>query len=98
METTRATENLENIDTRIPKAKSNVFSVNIKLVDFKKIFQLLNQLKVEPIIFFHVSVLLMTHLCTEDLMLDRTCRINLNFSSDICNALSSREIGNYTLE
>jgi PCFT/HCP family folate transporter-like MFS transporter 1/3 len=59
---------------------------------------LLKQMTVEPIIFTHLTVLLMTHLCAEDLMLDRACRVNLNYDPFICDALKTRQIANYSTE
>jgi PCFT/HCP family folate transporter-like MFS transporter 1/3 len=69
-----------------------------KVGKFKRALQFMKQLVIEPIIFFHPTVLLMTQLVAEDLMLDRACRVNLNYPTVICNALADRDVGNYTLE
>uniref|UniRef100_A0A8D8WW50 Proton-coupled folate transporter n=1 Tax=Cacopsylla melanoneura TaxID=428564 RepID=A0A8D8WW50_9HEMI len=53
---------------------------------------------VEPMLGGYIISSVLTNLATQNLYLEKACRVNLNFGAHICDALSRRETANYTVE
>lgn len=51
---------------------------------------------VEPIMACYVMPSVLASLATQNLNLEKACRVNLNYSNEICDALYLRETKNYT--
>lgn len=64
----------------------------------QKIKFISNNITVEPILLCYVMPSVFSGLATQNLNLEKACRVNLNYSTEICNSLTSRETTNYTLE
>lgn len=64
----------------------------------EKIKFVASNITVEPILLCYVMPSVFSGLATKNLNLEKACRVNLNYSTEICNALTSRETTNYTLE
>lgn len=50
---------------------------------------------VEPLLVAYIIPSAMSMLATQNLALEKACRINLNYSDEICDALSRRDTINY---
>lgn len=62
-------------------------------------FQFIKEnITVEPILSLYVIPSMLTGLATQNLFLEKACRTNLNFSDEICDALTDRNVGNFTEE
>lgn len=75
----------------------------IKLKPEKTKLTLLEKLKiikanisVEPIMACYVMPSVLASLATQNLSLEKACRVNLNFSTEVCDALNLRQTENYT--
>lgn len=53
---------------------------------------------VEPVLAFYIMPSVFASLATQNLNLEKACRVNLAYSKEVCDALSNRETANYTLE
>ncbi|XP_053602861.1 proton-coupled folate transporter-like [Plodia interpunctella] len=51
---------------------------------------------VEPIMACYVMPSVLASLATQNLNLEKACRVNLNFSTEVCDALNLRQTENYT--
>ena len=45
---------------------------------------------IEPALFMGVTAMYVTYLSKQNLLLEKVCRVNLNYSDDICDALAER--------
>ncbi|XP_044728955.1 uncharacterized protein LOC123292386 [Chrysoperla carnea] len=53
---------------------------------------------VEPMMACYIMPSVLSSLAVQNLNLEKACRVNLNFGSDVCDALSRRDTANYTFE
>ncbi|XP_052751740.1 proton-coupled folate transporter-like [Galleria mellonella] len=53
---------------------------------------------VEPIMACYIMPSVLASLATQNLNLEKACRVNLNFSAEVCDALTMRATENYTQE
>lgn len=58
----------------------------------------MGNITVEPMLALYVMVSVMSSLTTQNLSLEKACRVNLNYSDVVCTALTNRETNNYTVE
>lgn len=70
------------------KPKKLSFSEKLKLIK--------DNITVEPIMCCYIMPSVLASLATQNLNLEKACRVNLNFSSEVCDALNRRETENYT--
>ncbi|XP_041988750.1 solute carrier family 46 member 3-like [Aricia agestis] len=68
------------------------------LTMLQKIKQMCCMITVEPILACYVMPSVLSALATQNLYLEKACRVNLKFDHRICDALTRRETSNYTLE
>ncbi|CAF4755551.1 unnamed protein product [Pieris macdunnoughi] len=75
----------------------------LKTKDIKKktlrerIADIRENITLEPVLITYVIPGSLSRLATQNLNLDKACRVNLNFGDDVCNALIARE-GSYQTE
>lgn len=50
----------------------------------------------EPLLMCFVMPSMITSLATQNLYLEKACRISLEYNSTVCDALTARETANYT--
>ncbi|KAJ2947157.1 hypothetical protein O0L34_g16515 [Tuta absoluta] len=62
----------------------------------EKLKKIKDNITVEPIQCCYVMPSVLASLATQNLNLEKACRVNLNFTSEICNALTLRQTENYT--
>ncbi|XP_014254647.1 proton-coupled folate transporter-like [Cimex lectularius] len=55
-------------------------------------------MSVEPMVAWYIIGSVVASLATQNLNLEKACRVNLKFEDDVCRALERRETGNYTKE
>ncbi|KPJ02439.1 Solute carrier family 46 member 3 [Papilio xuthus] len=84
-----------NLDTKKEKeADDNWDDLNF----FQKARHMFSLITVEPILACYVMPSVLTALATQNLYLEKACRVNLAFEPHICDALTKRETANYTME
>ncbi|GBP08107.1 Solute carrier family 46 member 3 [Eumeta japonica] len=64
----------------------------------QKIKHLTSLITVEPILACYVMPSVLSALATQNLYLEKACRVNLNFDDHICDALTRRDTANYTYQ
>lgn len=65
---------------------------------FQRTKRMFSLITVEPILACYVMPSVLSALATQNLYLEKACRVNLGFEHHICDALTRRETANYTLE
>lgn len=65
---------------------------------FQKTRRMMSLITVEPILACYVMPSVLSALATQNLYLEKACRVNLNFSHHVCDALTRRDTANYTME
>ncbi|XP_004924743.1 proton-coupled folate transporter [Bombyx mori] len=69
----------------------------IKKLTFKQRLKLIkDNTTVEPIMACYVMPSVLASLAVQNLSLDKACRVNLNYSDEVCTALTLRQTENYT--
>lgn len=53
---------------------------------------------IEPLLAFYIVPVVIVNFAVQNLNLDKACRVNLNYSHEVCDALARRDMANYTLE
>lgn len=86
-----------------PLKPPNEKETEVKQNEVKKKITFLERLKlikdnttVEPIMVCYVMPSVLASLATQNLNLEKACRVNLNISSEICDALCQGKMENYT--
>ncbi|KAM3966882.1 putative peptidoglycan muropeptide transporter SLC46 [Aphomia sociella] len=70
-----------------------------KQLDFvQKTKRMMSLITVEPILACYVMPSVLSALATQNLYLEKACRVNLAYDHHICDALTRRETRNYTFE
>lgn len=67
-----------------------------KLTIKERLILIKNNITVEPIMACYIMPSVLASLATQNLNLDKACRVNLNFSDQVCDALYRRDTDNYT--
>lgn len=57
-----------------------------------------SHITVEPVLACYIMPCVFAGLATQNLNLEKACRVNLGYSTEVCDALSNRETANYTAE
>lgn len=56
-----------------------------------------SNITVEPMLLCYIMPSILAALATQNLNLDKACRVNMNYGDEICDALIDRNIGNYSV-
>lgn len=56
-----------------------------------------SNITVEPLVLCYIMPSVLAQLATQNLNLEKACRVNMNYGDLICDSLRDRDIGNYTL-
>lgn len=67
-----------------------------EMTNFDKIRHMFSLITVEPILACYVMPSVLAALATQNLYLEKACRVNLKFDDHICDELTRRETANYT--
>lgn len=88
-ETSPLKPNVDNVNERTePVVKKLLIREKIKLIK--------ENVTVEPIMACYIMPSVLASLAIQNLNLEKACRVNLNYSDEICTALNLRETENYT--
>lgn len=80
-----------------PNDNKNIVPVVKKKLKFKDRLILIKQnTTVEPIMACYVMPSVLASLAVQNLNLEKACRVNLNYTDEVCTALNLRETENYT--
>lgn len=63
-----------------------------------KVEYIIKNITVEPLLAFFIVSSVLGNLTTQNLNLQKSCRVNLNMSDAVCSALEQRNKANYTLD
>lgn len=64
----------------------------------EKVRNVLENVSVEPMVFFHIVPIVFAGLATQNLNLEKACRVNLKYSDEVCTALRSRQTEDFKVE
>ncbi|XP_026328956.1 proton-coupled folate transporter-like [Hyposmocoma kahamanoa] len=67
-----------------------------RLTFMERITLIKRNITVEPIMLCYVMPSVLASLATQNLNLEKACRVNLNYSDEVCTALTLRQTENYT--
>lgn len=67
-----------------------------KLTFTERLATIKKNITVEPIMLCYVMPSVLASLATQNLNLEKACRVNLNYSDEVCTALNLRQTENYT--
>lgn len=76
---------------------SSVNNKNKKLTFIEKVKLVKANITVEPIMACYIMPSILASLATQNLNLEKVCRVNLKYSEEICDALKSRQTTNFTV-
>ncbi|KAL4704080.1 hypothetical protein ACJJTC_004426 [Scirpophaga incertulas] len=77
------------------KDNDNEDKKKVTLIERLKIIK--KNVTVEPIMACYVMPSVLSSLAVQNLNLEKACRVNLNYSSEICDALELRQTANYSM-
>lgn len=98
------------IKNNLDKSKLNKNNINkttkskeddekwIDLGFIEKAKKMMSLITVEPILACYVMPSVLSALATQNLYLEKACRVNLRYPHHVCDALTLRETANYTME
>ncbi|XP_045534304.1 proton-coupled folate transporter [Papilio machaon] len=89
-ETSPLKSDLDNAESNVKNVKSKNLSISERLKLIKE------NMTVEPIMAGYIMPSVLASLATQNLNLEKACRVNLNFSTEVCDALKLRQTENYT--
>lgn len=55
-----------------------------------------NNITVEPLLAFYIIPSVLSNLATQNLNLEKACRVNLDYGIETCDALTRRDTANFT--
>lgn len=73
-------------------------SLNTEKSSWRQKWQnIINNITVEPIVAAYIMPSVLSNLATQNLNLEKACRVNMKYGDDICDALTRRDTKNYTM-
>lgn len=63
----------------------------------EKLSKIGSNITVEPIVAAYIMPSVLSGLATQNLNLEKACRVNMQYGEDVCDALTRRETANYTM-
>lgn len=89
-ETSPLKADLDNIENNVKSVQNRKLTISERLKLIKE------NMTVEPIMAGYIMPSVLASLATQNLNLEKACRVNLNFSTEVCDALKLRQTENYT--
>ncbi|XP_075155685.1 putative peptidoglycan muropeptide transporter SLC46 [Haematobia irritans] len=84
-----------NANTKLPDHKP---TTTAPLTWREKMQKVIANITVEPIVAAYIMPSVLSNLATQNLNLEKACRVNMEYGEEICDALTRRETANYTME
>ncbi|KAJ1519546.1 hypothetical protein ONE63_004825 [Megalurothrips usitatus] len=84
--------------------KMEKFEAEVEKFDFWKLTMrekagyIRDNITVEPMLAMYTIPSVLASLATQNLNLEKACRVNLGYSDEVCDALAVRDTANYTME
>lgn len=94
----KITKKSVNDDTNMAEEVDAEHEIWQKLNLGSKVKYIINNITVEPLLAFFIVSSVLGNLTTQNLNLQKSCRVNLNMSDAICTALEQRNKKNYTID
>ncbi|RZC41749.1 MFS 1 domain containing protein [Asbolus verrucosus] len=86
-------------DKKQETEKKPVKELTLRDMTWKERYKfLIENITVEPMLACYIIPSVFASLATQNLNLEKACRVNLAYSTEVCDALSERNTANYTLE
>ncbi|VEN41979.1 unnamed protein product [Callosobruchus maculatus] len=83
----------------LQKPSNDSKAVNIDSMTWKERYDfLVENITVEPMLACYIIPSVLASLATQNLNLEKACRVNLGYSPEVCDALTARRTQNYTME
>ncbi|KAJ8968515.1 hypothetical protein NQ317_015848 [Molorchus minor] len=93
----KKTEKKINQNEKAKEAESK--AVNINSMTWKQRYTfLMDNITVEPMLACYIIPSVLASLATQNLNLEKACRVNLGYTKEVCDALTARQTANYTIE
>lgn len=86
--------NTQVVATVTPTVSATPWS---KLTRREKWQYIKRNITVEPMLACYIMPSVLAGLATQNLNLEKACRVNLNYETHVCDALTRRETANYTM-
>ncbi|KAH8235516.1 hypothetical protein KR032_001802 [Drosophila birchii] len=80
------------------KEKDPTATMPVKRTWRENIRLVANNITVEPILASYIMPSVLSNLATQNLNLEKACRVNMAYGDEVCDALTRRQTANYTLE
>ena len=71
-------------------SENDIITTSVKKSIFQKLVEMFKSITLEPAIFVHMLAFKMFYLTLQNIMLEKACRNNLGYSTEICDALTER--------
>jgi len=95
---TTMTTQSTGVDKTMAKEKDNAtMTPPVKRSWREKIRLVANNVTVEPILAAYIMPSVLSNLATQNLNLEKACRVNMAYGDEVCDALTRRQTANYTL-
>ncbi|XP_074030483.1 probable peptidoglycan muropeptide transporter SLC46 isoform X1 [Leptinotarsa decemlineata] len=79
--------------------ETSVKSVSINSMTWKERYSFfIENITVEPMLACYIIPSVLASLATQNLNLEKACRVNLGYTTEVCDALTERRTQNYTME
>ncbi|KAH8262259.1 hypothetical protein KR026_010704 [Drosophila bipectinata] len=88
----------EKIPSSNENTNGNATTTTTKRSWREKIRLVANNITVEPILAAYIMPSVLSNLATQNLNLEKACRVNMAYGGEVCDALTRRQTANYTLE
>lgn len=59
---------------------------------------IMNKITVEPMLALYILASVLSGLAVQNVLLEKACRVNLNYTDEVCDALKQRVTANFTME
>lgn len=63
----------------------------------EKLDNVIQNITVEPVVAAYIMPSVLSNLATQNLNLEKACRVNMAYGDVVCDALTRRETSNYTM-
>lgn len=85
------------MDEKKTQPKINLENIWKSMTIIQKVKYVWQNVTVEPLLACYIMPSVLSGLATQNLNLEKACRVNLQYDDEICDALTRRETSNYTL-
>lgn len=89
----------EKRKTDVKESDKEPKSINLQSMTWRERYKFLcENITVEPMLACYIIPSVLASLTTQNLNLEKACRVNLGYTQEVCDALTARRTQNYTVE